>query len=105
MKETRRIDIISCPYCGAQYTAGEIFIPKYFLGVPKDIEREEVSKKIIQDFGTPMNTFEKYTCIYCNTPFTVKAWIKFNVEEDVEQNINREHVTSLKKNSLFLKED
>ena len=105
MKENKRIDIISCPYCNAQYTAGEIYIPKYFLGVPKDIERESTTKRILNDFGTPMNTRERYVCDYCNTPFKINAFIKFNVEEDTKYNFNKDYTTSLSKNQLFLKED
>ena len=105
MRENKRIDIINCPHCGAQYTAGEIYLPNYFLGVPKDIEREAMSKRIIHDSGKPMDTREKYICDYCNTPFTVKAFVKFNVEEDVEHNFNTEYYTALNKPSLFLNED
>ena len=105
MKDYKRIDIISCPHCGAQYTAGEIYIPEYFLGKPSGIEREGATKRILQDYGRPMDTRERYICDYCNTPFNVKAFIKFNVEEDVEHNFNKDYFTSLHKNSLFLSEE
>lgn len=100
-----RIDIINCPHCGAEYTAGEIFIPSVFLGVPQDIEKEGLTHRILFDGGKPMNTRESYICDYCNTPFKISAYVKFNVEEDTLHNFNKSYVTSLKKNSLFLDED
>lgn len=100
-----RIDIIMCPHCGAEYTAGEIYIPEYFLGVPQNVEREGVTHRILFDGGKQMNTKETYVCDYCNTPFKVSAYIKFNVEEDKMHNFNKNYVTSLKKSTLFLDED
>ena len=94
-----------CPNCGAEYTAGEIYLPKYFLGVPRDIERDATTHRILYDMGKPMDTKETYICKYCNTPFKVSAYVKFNVEEDVKHNINKNYVTSLKKKTLFLNEE
>ena len=53
MAKSKRIDIITCPKCGAEYTAGEIYIPEVFLGVPDDIEREGTTKTILNDFPEP----------------------------------------------------
>lgn len=100
-----RIDIITCPNCGAEYTAGEIYIPNVFLGKPENIEREGFSHKILYDGGNLMNTKENYICDYCGTPFKVSAYVKFNVEEDTVHNFNKNYVTSLKKNTLFLDEE
>lgn len=100
-----RIDIITCPSCGAEYTAGEIYIPESFLGVPQHVEREGVTHHILFDGGKAMNTKENYICDYCNTPFKVSAYVKFNVEEDKTHNFNKNYATSLKKSTLFLDED
>ena len=32
---------INCPYCNIEYLPGEIFIPNYIIGQPKEIERDE----------------------------------------------------------------
>ena len=77
---SKRIDIICCPKCGAEYTAGELFIPKVFLGVPKYIERDE-NNKIIQDAGSAMCLTERYQCDYCNTVFKINASVKFSTSE------------------------
>ena len=100
-----RIDIISCPHCGAEYTAGEIYIPKVFLGNPKYLEKEALTHRILYDGGKAMDTKEHYICDYCGTPFNVFAYVKFSTEEDTKHNFNKNYVTSLKKNSLFLDED
>ena len=100
-----RIDIITCPQCGAEYTAGEIFIPESFVGTPKNIEKEGTTHKILFDGGKPMDTKESYVCDYCNTPFKVSAYVRFNVEEDSVHNFNKNFITPLKKSVLFLDED
>ena len=104
MKNKIRKDIIECPVCGAQYTVGEIYLPKKFLGVPKSLERD-INKKILHDFGDPMNTKERYICDNCNSPFIVNALVRFVVEEDVKHNINSNYYTQLKTPNIFLKED
>lgn len=105
LKNNKRIDIITCPHCGAEYTAGEIYIPECFLGVPKNIDKDCVNHTILTDLGKPMDTRESYICDYCKTPFKVSAYVKFNVEEDTTHNFNKNYVTSVKKGSLFLSED
>ena len=100
-----RIDIIRCPNCGAEYTAGEIYLPEYFLGKPKYLEKDYITHKILYDNGKPMNTKEYFTCEYCNTPFIVSAYVKFNVEEDAKHNFNKNYTTHIEKNLLFLNED
>lgn len=105
MAKSKRIDIITCPKCGAEYTAGEIYLPQVFLGVPNDVEREGTTKTILSDFGTPMNTNERYICDYCNTPFKVKAYVRFSTEVDTNYDFSEPYSTNLKKSSLFLKED
>ena len=105
MKSSKRIDIISCPKCGAEYLAREIYIPDAFFGKDTDIEKDYTTHRILHDLGRPLNLNESYICDYCNTPFIVKAYIRFNVEEDTRHNFNKPYVTSLKKNSLFLSED
>lgn len=100
-----RKDIIRCPKCGAEYLAGEIYLPEEFLGIPDDIEREATTHKIITDFGKPMNLNERYICDYCDTPFTVKAHVTFSVDVDDAYNFNEPYTTTVRKTSLFLKED
>ena len=105
MKSSKRIDVITCPNCGAEYLAREIFVPDSFFGKSVDIEKDHLTHKILHDFGRPLGLNESYICDYCNTPFIIKTYIRFNVEEDVRHNFNKVHTTPLKKNSLFLSED
>ena len=100
----KRYDIIRCPHCNAEYTAGEIYIPKSFLGVPCELEKEATTHRILFDAGEPMDTHEHFVCEYCNTPFDVDAYVTFSVKEDTIKNFNQNHVTTLRKNSLFLSE-
>lgn len=62
--------VIKCPYCNYEYLPGEIYLPKYFLGQPKDIERT-IDGKIDIELGLPQDLSEHYICDKCNKPFTV----------------------------------
>lgn len=105
MKSSKRFDIICCPNCGAEYLPREIYVPDAFFGKNVDIEKEHLTHKIIYDGGKPLGLNESYICDYCNTPFIVKAYIRFSVQEDERHNFNKLYATSLKKNSLFLSEE
>lgn len=78
-----RYQTIKCPYCGAEYLPGEIFLPKHFLGQPKDIEKD--FRGIILEYsGIEQDLTESYTCDYCKNIFSVKADIRYKVEEKVD---------------------
>lgn len=101
MKRTSRNDIIACPCCGAEYTAGEIFVPQAFIGVPKYLEKEGISHKIMFDAGKPMDTTEFYICDYCDTKFKITANVRFFTQIDEKSNFVSNYVTILEKNNLF----
>lgn len=44
--KVRKFEIVECPKCGYQYLPAEIFVPKYYFGVPTQIERDEDGKII-----------------------------------------------------------
>ena len=75
-----RYQTIHCPYCDAEYLPGEIFLPKYFLGQPKDIEKDYRGLILIHD-GVDQDLNETYTCDYCKNIFSIKAEIRYKVEE------------------------
>lgn len=35
-----KYQVIRCPQCGAEYLPGEIYLPKYFLGQPKNVSKD-----------------------------------------------------------------
>ena len=75
-----RCQVIRCPYCDAEYLPGEIFIPKYFLGEPRDVERDYSGKLLYYD-GLEQDLKETYTCDYCKESFDVTAKIVYKVDE------------------------
>ncbi len=83
--------IIKCPKCGAEYLASEIFMPEDFLEYPIDILRTD--KGIIEDANIEDACLtEDYICDYCNTKFTVKAKVSYNV---LESDFDEEYTTKL----------
>lgn len=78
----KRKDIITCPNCGAEYLAGELFIPNWFLGRPLAVERDKTNHKIINSTGIPMTLDEEYICDFCNKLFFIHANIEFNTKID-----------------------
>ena len=95
---------IKCPKCRAEYLTAEIFIPKSFVGEPRLIDKDESG--IIQNHtGTNMNVIEHYKCDYCNTPFKIGAKIQFVTAIEEKYDFDTDYVSSLKKETLFLRED
>lgn len=76
---------IRCPKCRCEYLPGEIFNPEHFLGQPKNIVRNSVGEVLGYD-GIEQDPTESFTCIKCDTEFTVTAKINFvlNDEEDTK---------------------
>ena len=99
-----KLDIITCPCCGAEYLPAEIFLPNSFLGKPKIIDKDS-SGKLIYYNGSNMNLVEYYTCDYCNKTFRVDAKIQFNTTFNSNVDFDEEYSTPLKKKRLFLLED
>ena len=79
---------IVCPACGREYTPGEIYLPKHFLGQHKNIERD--SRGRITDIygGIFQDTSEIYTCDKCGITFSVKADITYKTEQLSKRQIN-----------------
>lgn len=98
----KKFDVIVCPHCGYEYLPAEIYLPNYFFGKPIDIDREGISGKINDFFGTSLDGEETYTCDKCNQPFRVTAKVQF-VTEGI--NYRKDYITKLRKQSLFLDED
>lgn len=75
---------ITCPKCGYEYTAAEIYYADSFLGKPTNIIRD-ADGKIISISGTNMNLKETYICDNCNCNFKVEAKLSFTskVNKDV----------------------
>ena len=97
--------VITCPRCGAEYLAQEIYLPTAFFGKANYIERSEDTHKILEVYGTDIDTEECYTCNYCDTPFRVSAKISFSVKEDTDHNFNEDYTTILATDKILLSED
>ena len=63
----KKIDKITCPYCGREYLPAEIFYPKSVLGNPYDIQRDYTGK-ILDYFDDTYDNTETYVCDVCNSP-------------------------------------
>lgn len=105
MMNYKRNEIIKCPVCGGEYVPAEIYLPDYFLGRPKEIERDHITKKIHNYFGRPMDLTEHYVCDFCGTPFKIKAKVMFFTEEEKEKNFTKDYTSKIKVKSLFLDEN
>lgn len=95
---------ITCPYCGTEYHAAEIYYPKHFFGKPEDIERT-YDGKIKDHYGKPMNLKEEYTCDYCNKKFHVGAIIKFQTYKDDAYDFDECYSSPVKVKKFALLED
>ena len=87
---------IVCPTCGAEYFPQEIFVLSEFNNF--NIVKDE-NGKILDNLN--IDTNESYICDYCNEPFHATMDISLSVSKHATS----QHVTKLKKTSLFLDED
>ena len=92
--KVRKFEIIECPKCKYEYLPAEIFIPKYFFGVPETIERSPEGK-IVNYEGTSVDLFEKYKCDNCNTEFRVVSKLQLTTELEFPGSFNDEYITKI----------
>ena len=86
--------IITCPNCGKEYLPAELFIPSYFMGKIRYIERDD-NNKVVSIVGENMDLHETFTCDVCNKLFHVNCEISFRTSPDVVGNFDEEYVTKL----------
>lgn len=97
-------DTIKCPNCDTEYLPAEIFYPSYFLGKPRDIEKDCYGKVVFND-GVEQDLTETYTCDKCGKKFIVKATVTYDVNIDKTADFDTLATTSLYKDRIVLKED
>ena len=78
--------VITCPHCGAQYVASEIFYPGALEGKPETVIRDALNKVIYQEYDEDEEPCqaEHYICDYCNKPFIVEPNLSFKVRKEEE---------------------
>lgn len=87
---------IECPFCGQEYHPAEIFIPKYIIGNPTHIVKDDTGKitNVILD---NVDVEEKYICDKCSQEFTVIADIKYRIKTASKKlDFEKDYESSLK---------
>ena len=100
----KKIDKITCPYCGREYLPAEIFYPKSVLGNPYDIQRDYTGK-ILDYFDDTYDNTETYVCDVCNKQFKVSFKLMCSVDTKGIVDFDEETTIKIKKPDLFLKEE
>lgn len=79
--------IITCPHCGAQYHAGEIFSAVAFTGKPTEIMRDCLGRILYYEYqeGKEADALEHFVCEYCDRQFQVEAQLSFKAKEEKEE--------------------
>ena len=77
--------VVTCPYCGAQYLVSEIFMPEDLLDKAYTIHKNE--NGIIEFVeGEEAELEESYVCDYCDKQFRVEASTYYlAVKDDIEE--------------------
>ena len=102
--KVRKFEIIECPTCGYEYLPAEIFVPKYYFGQPKNIERDS-NGKLISYEGSSVDLFETYICDKCDTEFRVVSKLQLTAESTFPGSFNEEYVTKLNSNLFEVTND
>ena len=87
---------LTCPTCGAEYFPQEIFVLSELTN-PNIVKDED--GKILGKLN--IDTSETYVCDFCNEPFHADMNMSFTISKFTPT----QHVTKLKKTSLFLDEE
>ena len=94
--KVRKFEIVECPHCKYEYLPAEIFIPKYFFGVPENIERTAEGKLVSYE-GSSVDLFEKYECDNCKKEFRVVAKLQLTTEAVFPGYFEEEYVSLIDK--------
>ena len=103
MDINKKDTVIKCPNCGYEYLPGEIYLPKYFLGQPKEVERT-IDGKVDYEFRIPQCLDELYTCDFCKKTFNVTAKLTFETKLDKTKNFDEVYESKLYTNRIYLQE-
>lgn len=95
---THKAAIIRCPFCGAEYLPGEIYMPGSLIGQPEEVVKDSLGKIIYEDY-TPIkepDMIEHFICDYCDKPFVVEATVTYRAKEEApEKDFSTKYVSLL----------
>lgn len=95
---------VICPNCETEYLPGEVFLPKQFLGQPKEVERD-ITGKVIYNDGIDQDLEEDFVCVKCGKQFHIKASITYETSIDKKKDMTEDYVSEKYGDRIFLKED
>lgn len=98
----KKLEVITCPYCGREYLPSEIYLPNSFLGKATNIMRM-ADGTIEVFFGKEMDLKESYICDKCNSEFNVQAKVTFKSFPSKDNKFKEEYITKI--NRLTMSED
>lgn len=74
-----KYQVITCPYCGAQYVPAEIYMPEDLVGRTDSVIKDPLGKLMYVDYQEDheQDLIATYRCDHCDHDFTVEASITF----------------------------
>jgi hypothetical protein len=81
--------IIRCPFCGAEYLPGEIYMPGSIIGQPDEIVKDSLGKIIYEDYDNELrepDMIEHFICDQCDKPFVIEATVTYKTREEAPEN-------------------
>lgn len=98
------MDKLRCPYCNIEYLPGEILIPNYIIGQPKEVDRDE-DGNIIWNSGINQNLKETYICDRCHKKFNIKVKLDYTTEKTDDIDMSEDYVSDKYENRIYLREE
>ena len=95
----RKLDVITCPFCGREYLPSEIYLPDSFLGKATNVMRM-ADGTIETFFGKNMDLKESYRCDKCDSEFDVQAKVTFKSFPHEDKSFKEEYVTKISRLKL-----
>ena len=102
MAKDGRPEVIKCPRCGCEYLPAEIYIPKNFVGTPKNIHK--INGKVDWYIGLSMDRKETYICDKCDCQFTVVANVNFKTYTNDKKDFSDAYKQEVRRDKLIFDE-
>ena len=84
-KEVITKGLIKCPFCGAEYSPSEIFMPGELIGKADNVIKDPTGRILYVERAEEPETTERFVCEQCEKAFVVEATISYKTRAEDEE--------------------
>ena len=84
-KEVITKGLIKCPFCGAEYSPSEIFMPGELIGKADNVIKDPTGRILYTEWAEEPEATERFVCEQCEKTFVVEATISYKTRAEEEE--------------------